>query len=79
MTRYLVPLLFLIAAGVVWQWNSSHTTSQLMFPGVWLLPGLEDDIVAQGSATWKLLIGCSVLLFGSRIFGHVRERRADAD
>lgn len=53
--RWLTPIFFVAAtAGVRW-YNDTHGSSQLVFPGSWLVPGAEHDIAAQGQWSWRAL------------------------
>jgi hypothetical protein len=60
--RWVTPLAFAIATVAVRQYNGTHAASQLIFPGVWLVPGAEHDISAQGQWTWRLF-GFATLIF----------------
>ena len=75
MGRYLSGIVA-IAAGVgVYQYNLTHTDSQVFLFGVNLIVG--DDPVAQGDLTWKLLIGIGMLWLGYDLVGAMRRRATE--
>lgn len=53
--RWSTPLFLAAVTGAVFWYNGAHGSSQLVFPGAWLLPGAEGDIAAQGQWSWRLL------------------------
>jgi hypothetical protein len=73
--RFVVPVLFLIGAGVMWQYNATSETSQVIFPGVWLVPGYEEDIRAQGRISAGVVAGLGLLLLGGALLDTIRSRR----
>ena len=55
MMRWITPIVLVVATGAIWQYNATHGSSQLVFPGAWMLPGAEHDLVAQGEWSWRVV------------------------
>lgn len=79
MSRYIGPAIFLAAAVWVYQHNQGASGSILLLPFVDLVPGYEEDVVAQGRLSWQILLGLGGFYLLTRVVGHLRELRARKD
>ena len=73
--RYVTPLFFFAAAAFVWHHNTDSSGSYLLVPFVNLIPGLENDVPAQGQMSWKILAGLGGLLLAWTVIGDLRRPR----
>ncbi len=80
MERWITPLLFAAASGGVAYYNGQHTDRQLVFPGLYMVPGHE-GLIEQGQLTWQLFAAIAVIAAGFALFGQIRaamrQRKAD--
>lgn len=74
MVRYVVPVLFLVVSGAVYSYNSQHTASQYVFPGLHMIPGYE-SMHAQGQLSWQLLAGAATVFLLWAFVDQIREIR----
>lgn len=72
MSRYVTPVLLLVGSALVWQYNSSHASSQLVLPGL-DMAGFGDPL-AQGRVTWQITGAAGGVFLLGAIFGHLKAR-----
>lgn len=80
MLRYFTPVIFLLAAGYVYWYNTTHGQSVLLFPGIDVVfPKTAGDPRAQGLITAYLFGGLGVVFLINAIRRHVRDARIDRE
>ena len=69
MSRFLTPLLFVVAGLYVGWYNQNHVDSAMLFPFLpSLMPALDGELAAQGRASAGLLMGIGGLFLLSALF-----------
>ena len=70
--RFFVPLFFFAVAAYVWHFNGQDSGAYLLLPFIDQVPGLENDLPAQGQMTWKVLAGFGGVLLLWTIIADLR-------
>lgn len=58
--RLFLPFFFAAMAAFTWWYNTGGGEGYLVFPLLAFLPGYEDSLSAQGTATWQMFTGLAV-------------------